>query len=339
MVGSRRAAAGAAALLTAVALLATGCSSDSSTPENVREPAVPATTAPTASPAGTVTVLGAPARGMAVDPSTHVLAVQVEGPDRLLLRSSENPAGVARTVALPARAAQVSLSKPGGPFLVSVPGALLRVDQRSGDVTTVTLPGTPQAALQIDDQTTVVGTAEGEVLVLGADDTVTKTIAGLADVAALSYADGTLVALDRKQTSVTQVNLDDGDLGTSLRAGQGAVNGTTDRYGRMLVVDVELGQLMVFTADPLLMRQRFPVANQPYAVAYDPTTDLAWVTVTGRNQVVGYAMGGGEPVERYRLDTVAQPETVAVDSASGAVLVASASGGGLQRVVPGGGTR
>jgi len=135
------------------------------------------------------------------------------------------------------------------------------------------------------------------------------------------------------------VDLSKGTLGESLRAGEGATNAVTDRFGRVLVTDTAGGELLEFSASPLLLRQRYPVPGAPYALAYDPKTDIAWVTLTDRNQVVGYDVAGGEPVERYRFDTVAQPDAVAVDAISGAVLVASAAGVGVQRIKPTGGSR
>jgi DNA-binding beta-propeller fold protein YncE len=102
----------------------------------------------------------------------------------------------------------------------------------------------------------------------------------------------------------------------------------------VLVTDTRGGELLAFSAGPLLMRQRYPVPGVPYALAYDSRRDLVWVTLTERNEVVGYYVAGGEPVERYRFPTVRQPNAVAVDPESGRVFVASADGGGVQVVQP-----
>ena len=89
--------------------------------------------------------------------------------------------------------------------------------------------------------------------------------------------------------------------------------------------------------DPLLLRQRYPVPGSPYGLAYDAQRDLAWITLTARNEVVGLDVAGGEPVERYRFPTVQQPDSVAVDPPSGRVFVGSASGAGMQVIDPGAG--
>jgi len=59
-----------------------------------------------------------------------------------------------------------------------------------------------------------------------------------------------------------------------------------------------------------------------------------WVTLTGRDEVVGLGVAGGEPVIVHRLPTVHQPDAVAVDPVSGRVFIVSASGAGLQVIDP-----
>lgn len=334
MMGSRTAAGALVVLATAASLLLSGCSGADGSSLTVRVPPTPAVAPATAAPAGTVTDLGAAVRATVLDSSTTTLALLVDAPDRVLLLNTANLSAPPRTVPLPARPAQLTLSAPGGPLFVAVPGALLRVDQASGAVSTTKVDGNVVSALQLVDGKVVVGTGEGKVMTLAADGAVQQSISGLAEASVLAATPQGLLVLDRKQTAVVSVNLDQGTLGTSLRAGEGASNAATDRFGRLLVTDTEDGELLAFSQDPLLLRQRFPVPGAPYALAYDPKSDLAWVTLTATNQLVGFDIAGGEPVERYRFPTVAQPDAVAVDSSTGAVLVASASGGGLQRIAP-----
>lgn len=334
MVGTRRAVLTAAV----VGLLLAGCSNSADGSSlTVRVPATAAAAPTSAAPAGTLTPLSAALHATVLDASTRVLAVLADSPDRLLLLNADALDEPPRTVALPASPAQVSLSAPGGPLLVAIPGALLRVDERSGAVTTTKVDADVRSAVQLPDGATAVGTADGAILTLGSDGTVAQRITGLAAVDVLVSTSQGLTALDTKQTAVQAVNVDKGTLGQGLRAGDGATHAVSDRFGRVLVTDTDGGELLAFTASPLLLRQRFPVPGAPYALAYDADTDLVWVTLTERNQVVGYDVAGGEPVQRYRFDTVAQPDSVAVDSTTGAVFVASAAGGGLQRIVPEGG--
>ncbi|MGZ4574153.1 MAG: hypothetical protein ACXVXY_04025 [Mycobacteriaceae bacterium] len=328
--------------VVAACLLLAGCSGGaggSSLTIRVPATAAVAPASPAVKPVGTVTALGAAVQASVIDPSTRVLAVLADSPDRVLLLNVDDLAAAPRAVALPARAAQVTLSAPGGPLFVAVPGALLRVDQRTGAVATTKVDADVRSAVELPNGKTAVGTGDGQVLVLGSDGAVTQRIKGMAEASVLASTPQGLVALDRKQTAAISVDLDTGTLGAGIRVGDGATNAVTDRFGRVLVTDTDGGELLELSAGPVMLRQRFPVPGAPYALAYDPKTDLAWVTLTATNQVVGYDVAGGEPVERYRFDTLAQPEAVAVDSSTGAVLVASASGAGLQRIAPAGGSR
>ncbi|GAB3889605.1 hypothetical protein GCM10029964_059590 [Kibdelosporangium lantanae] len=130
------------------------------------------------------------------------------------------------------------------------------------------------------------------------------------------------------------VDVPGGKIGAGQRAGKGATNAVVDRFGRVLVTDTRGGALLAFSVNPVLLKQNYPVPGAPYGIAYDPRRDLAWVTLTERNEVVGYYVAGGEPVEKYRFATVVQPNSVTVDPGSGRVFVASATGGGVQVVQP-----
>jgi sugar lactone lactonase YvrE len=328
--------------VVAACVLLAGCSGGadgSSLTVRVPATAAVAPASPTVKPVGTVTPLGAAVQASVIDPSTRVLAVLADSPNRVLLLNVDDLAAAPRAVALSARAAQVTLSAPGGPLFVAVPGALLRVDQRTGAVATTKVDADVRSAVELPNGKTAVGTGDGQVLVLGSDGAVTHRIKGMAEASVLASTPQGLVALDRKQTAAISVDLDTSTLGAGIRVGEGATNAVTDRFGRVLVTDTDGGELLELSAGPVMLRQRFPVPGAPYALAYDPKTDLAWVTLTATNQVVGYDVAGGEPVERYRFGTLPQPDAVAVDSSTGAVLVASASGAGLQRIAPAGGSR
>jgi hypothetical protein len=143
-----------------------------------------------------------------------------------------------------------------------------------------------------------------------------------------------VVVLDRLRTAVFSVDVAAGKVGEGLRAGDGAANAVADSYGRVLVTDARAGALIAFSASPLVMRQRYPVPGGVYGIAYDAKRSLAWVTLTGRNEVVGFDVRGGEPVEKYRFPTVRQPDSVGVDDQSGRVIVGSAAGEGTQVIQP-----
>ena len=161
-----------------------------------------------------------------------------------------------------------------------------------------------------------------------------RTIPGFVDAARLVPAGTKVGVLDRGRSAVSLVDISSGETSPALRAGNGAAGAVADRFGRMLVTDARDGELLALAGDPLLLRQRFPLPGAPYGLAYDARRDLAWVTLTARNEVVGLDVAGGEPVVVHRFPTVHQPDAVAVDPVSGRVVVVSASGAGLQVIDP-----
>ncbi|EWM09917.1 lipoprotein [Kutzneria sp. 744] len=210
----------------------------------------------------------------------------------------------------------------------------MRITLPTGAVDKITLPGGPVAANTKGNQTLVALHDTKSVAVMTGDKT-DRTITGLASAdQALPVDDGKAVVLDRLRTAVFDLDPAAGTVGAGLRAGDGATNAVTDKYGRVLVTDSRGGELLVYKPDTLVELQRYPVAGGPYGIAYDPHRDLAWITLTAVNQVVAYDVAGGEPVERHRVPSVRQPNSVAVDPSTGRVLVASADGGGVQVITP-----
>lgn len=330
MPGAPRAALPAALL---VAGLVAGCGGNGRPAQPVVALPIAPAPAPPSGPvaAGTVTPLGAPATQVVVDPSTATVAVALVDPPRLLLNTL-NGTAAPRQVALPGPAADLVLAADGGPLLVAVtaPGSLVRVPLDGGSPITTDLDGPAYGAIAMG-QTTVV--AMGNRLTV-LDGSSSRTIPGFVDATRLVPAGTKVAVLDRGRSAVSLVDISSYDAGPALRAGNGPAAAVSDRFGRMLVTDVRDGELLVFAGDPLLLRQRFPLPGAPYGVAYDPRRDLAWVTLTARNEVVGLDVAGGEPVVVHRFPTVHQPDAVAVDPASGRVVVVSASGAGLQVVDP-----
>ncbi|MDH6281245.1 hypothetical protein [Prescottella agglutinans] len=319
-----------ATAIGAALLLLTGCSStkDGDNLQTI-EPATAAVSPAGATPTGTVQNLGRSIDALAFDPSSKTTAILADGGTHLLLQAQG--AAEPRDVALDGRAAQIDVASDGR-LLLPMDGRVQTVDAASGEKKSITVDGDARSAVLLSDGKLAVGLANGKIQILDANGAVSETISGLASVDALALTKGTLSALDRRQTSLTEIDVDDSSLGMALRAGEGATQLATDEYGRILVTDTGGDELLVFTTDPLIMRQRYPIPHSPYGVAYDERTDLVWVTVTGDNKVIGYDISTGIPVEKARYDTVRQPNSVIVDTAGGALLVGSATGDGLQRI-------
>ncbi|QLY28385.1 YncE family protein [Nocardia huaxiensis] len=313
---------------TVVTLLA-GCSStDDASGKPTIEPPSPAV-APAASvtPTGEI-IPSSPVRLLLAEPSTGILGkVLTDTPDLYL---EDLAAKSMRTVPLGATATALALGKPGE-FLVGVPGQVLRIDAATGKTTVVTVDGEVRSVALRGDGL-VVGLGDGKVLLVDANGALQQTISGLVSADVVDASDEQVVVLDRRQTLISELNLADDRLGLSLRAGDGAVNMIGDHFGRRIVLDTAGGELLVYTADPLVLHQRFPVGSSPYALAYDQRSETVWVTLTGSNEVVGYDLSTGIPVEVGRYPTVRQPNSVTIDSRTGDMFVGSATGDGLQRI-------
>ena len=286
------------------------------------------------------------------DGATHQLAV---------LGPSENPADPAapasltqfgdphvapRVVALPGPATALTGDGRGTAYL-STRGGYFAVDLSTGHTERVGV-----ADSQTVDFTAIARHADGR-LVLGSSDGAVYTLgfpapggAGTATVAsrnkifarvdALVTQGDTTVVLDRGQTSVTTIGAD-GHVQQALRAGLGATTLAADSLGRVLVADTRGGQLLVYGVDPLILRQAYPVRQAPYGLA--GSKELAWVSQTASNVVIGYDLSTGIPVERVRYPTVQQPNSLAFDEASGTLYVVSGSGAGVQVIEHAAGTR
>jgi len=338
----------ALALLLAASLLGTsllaGCSSKLTDPGPATiEPAGAAVSPPPGRPpVGDVLALGGRATAALFDTATSSLVVFTPGTDPPTpgTLTIVGPTGAARPVMLPAGATAIAGNGEGAVY-ATLRGGFVTVDLATGRLTETAIEGhgaTDFTALtRRADGRLLVGSAAGAVYVLadqtGSDQTGSIQTGVIAETAIFSRVDAivtegeTAVVLDRGQTSVTALN-QQGAAQQALRAGLGATTIAADPAGRVLVTDTRGGQLLVFSVDPLIQRQGYPIGESPYAIAGSKT--LVWVSQTGINSVAGYDLGTGIPVEKVRYPTVRQPNSLAFDEVSGTLYVVSGSGDGIQ---------
>ena len=348
----------ALALFLATSLLGTsllaGCSSKLTDPGPATiEPAGAATSPPPdRPPAGDVLALTGRPTAALFDPTTSSLAVFTPGADPQAPGTLTiiGPAGAARPVALPAGTTAIAGDGKGAVY-ATTRGGFVTVDLATGGLAATTIDGHDAteftAVARRVDGRLLVGSAAGAVYVLadqtgsgqtssgqtgsgqtGSDQTrVTAETTIFSRVDAIVTEGETAVVLDRAQTSVTALN-QQGAVQQALRAGLGATTIAADPAGRVLVTDTRGGQLLVFSVDPLIQRQGYPIGESPYAIASSNT--LVWVSQTAINSVAGYDLGTGIPVEKVRYPTVRQPNSLAFDEVSGTLYVVSGSGDGIQ---------
>ena len=343
----------ALALFLATSLLA-GCSSKLTDPGPATiEPAGAATSPPPdRPPAGDVLALTGRPTAALFDPTTSSLAVFTPGADPQAPGTLTiiGPAGAARPVALPAGTTAIAGDGKGAVY-ATTRGGFVTVDLATGGLAATTIDGHDAtdftAVARRVDGRLLVGSAAGAVYVLADQTSSGQTGSGQTDsgqtgsnqtrvtaettifsrVDAIVTEGETAVVLDRAQTSVTALN-QQGAVQQALRAGLGATTIAADPAGRVLVTDTRGGQLLVFSVDPLIQRQGYPIGESPYAIASSNT--LVWVSQTAINSVAGYDLGTGIPVEKVRYPTVRQPNSLAFDEVSGTLYVVSGSGDGIQ---------
>lgn len=318
-------------------LLVAGCSDDSSdAPETVSlEPLSniesPETSTP---PSGSVVASPTGLHSITFERTTRTVVGLEDDSRTLVVFDAARADGAPRSIALPDAAADV-VAVGDGTVLLPMDGSLGHADLRSSEaapVDTTPVDGNLLSAAVLPDGRFAAGDDHGLVHIVDPATNESQTIEGLSSVDALAATEHGLAALDRHQTSLTQVDVEDGSLGLALRAGTGAARLDTDRFGRILVTDAAGSELLVYSSDDLLLRQRFPVGAQPWGVTYDDKSDVVWVSTPADNEVVGYTLDTGIPVEKGRFSTVRQPDSIAVDSETGDLFVGSASGEGLQRI-------
>jgi DNA-binding beta-propeller fold protein YncE len=334
----------ALALALLPALLA-GCDDDD---EGRREPAPPPPAAQrtpfpptaaepaaaprlTARPPGRVVPVGNGPEGVVVDGETGLAAVGLREPDQLALVDARTGA-IRRRVELPAAPRHLQLAGPGGPVLVSAEGAdaLVEVSLPGGEVRTTRVGDQPHDATALDGRRYVIDELASTISVVEGGR--------LARRVPVDVQPGGIVAVGERLAVISvqayTVELFDPGLlrgGGSRNAGLGPTHVVADDRGRLYVTDTRGDAVVVFQTSPRLRWvQRVETPGSPYGIAHDDARDRLHVTLVGRNEIVSFDTDGDRPRRLRTQRTVRQPNTLAVDPRSGALVVASRTDGTLQ---------
>jgi DNA-binding beta-propeller fold protein YncE len=341
----RQPAVAIAVLGTAVAALA-GCGSSSAPPVATPLPTAPEpAVSPPAPPdlPGQITDLSGAPEGIAVTAS-GVVAVNVRQPAGLVIApiTALGAAPARRTVPLAGEARHLTLGGPDGPALVA--------EEPTDRFVTVALPGgqvgatttvghQPHEAFQVGTTTWVANELGNNASLVRNGQVVRVVPAPLQPGGGAASPDGSHAVIvgvrGRRITEYTAA----GDIVGSANCGAGPTHTATGSGGLFWVMDTNGGAVLGFTLTATGPKQvaTIPVGagSKPYGVAYDAARRTLWVTLTGYDQVLGLTFDGTRVTQRRRFATVQQPNSVAVDPATGQVVVTgSTPAGHLQLLQP-----
>ncbi|MQA12934.1 MAG: YncE family protein [Pseudonocardiaceae bacterium] len=325
-----------------LALLASGCGVERSDPA-ARDPGSrlppPAETAnspeQTRTPSGDVVAIGPIAEGVVADPRTGLVAVGLRDPFRLALVDGAS-GEVRREVPLSGHLRHLQLEAPGGPVLVPAESAnaLLRVALPAGEVISrVGVDRFPHDATATAGGSIVVANEFGGTVSVVEGGRVVHAFGNATQPGGVDAVGERVGMVDVRENSLTVYDIPGRRRIAELPAGEGTTHVVTGPRGRLLVADTEGDAITIFGLDPEpRMLDRLPLPGSPYGISYDDARDWLWVTLTATNEVVGIDFAGGAPRVAVRLPTIRQPNTVAVNSATGRVFVASPTEGALQLI-------
>ncbi len=143
-----------------------------------------------------------------------------------------------------------------------------------------------------------------------------------------------VVRLNNADTTVQDLDWQSGRQGGTLRAGLGVGGAATGPEGMVLAADATGNQVLVYnTEDIIRLQMTAPVAESPWAVAWELPEQLAWVSSTAVNKAEGYSLSTGVPIKHAGFATVADAQSM-VALPDGTLVLASATGDGIQVVSP-----
>jgi len=120
-----------------------------------------------------------------------------------------------------------------------------------------------------------------------------------------------------------------------IDAGEGPTHVRAGPDNRFYVTDTRGDAVLIYGARPEPERLgRVSLPGSPYGIAIDPRRNHLWITLTAEQSVVQFALEGDSLREISRYPSVRQPNTVAVDPASGRVFVTGKADGQLQILEP-----
>jgi len=282
--------------------------------------------------------LGGAPEGIAVIRSGTV-AVSVRDPNQVVLFELSTPAK-RRTVPLSGSARHLFLGGPDGPLLIPQESddRFVALGLPGGQVLeTVPVGRQPHDSIAVGPDTVFVADELADTIHIVRNGAVTRVVPAPIQPGGMASApDGSvMVTVGVRGRRITAYRTDGSTLGTA-NSGAGPTHAVTGSDGLYWVVDTNGGAILGFRVDGHGPHQvaRLPVGIKPYGIAYDERRSTLWITLTGTNQLVGLHLKGKSVSSRVTYATVQQPNTVAVDDASGEVIVTGSTPQGALQFIP-----
>lgn len=139
-----------------------------------------------------------------------------------------------------------------------------------------------------------------------------------------------LLEVNRPETSIHEIVLDESRAGSGLRAGLGVGPAAVGKDGTVAAADVKGNQLLVYTAgDIVRLHSSTPVPEGPWAVWVDSDRGLVWVASTVDGVLTAYDISSGTALKAAQLPTIADVRALAPDG-DGGLVAYSGTGAGAQ---------
>ena len=294
-------------------------------------------------PGAVVPLAGAP-EGIAIT-AGGVVAVNVRGPAGLAIRP-KGQAGATIVVPTAGEARHLTLAGPDGPALVP--------QEPTDHLVEVALPGgtqvasggvgrQPHEAFAAAGSIVWVANEFGNSASLVKGGTVVRTVpVPLQPGGGAPSGDGRYVDVVGVRARRLSEFTPTGTLVGTVNCGAGPTHTVSGDGDLVWVNDTSGDEVLGFALTPTGPKQVATIptgkGSRPYGDAYDPLTHTLWVTLTGTDTLLGLTLKGAAVQRRVSFATVRQPNSVALDHATGQVVVTgSTTDGALQFIDPPGG--
>ncbi len=297
------------------------------------EPGHDATAAATL--AGHSVKVGADPQGIAVASAAGLVAVGVHSPTASIDLLSATTGRFVKRVPIAGAPRHLAVAGPDGPVLVP--------EERRDELLELSLPSDRTHSYRVGHFPHAVAATGGRVFVGNErGGTISeilpsgqvKRITGFTQPGGLAPVGADMAVVDVAKFTLSLLDLRTGKVLKRLPAGQGPTHDAADA-GRIYVLDTRGDAVLTYSASPFRMVGRTPVAGSPYGIAIDPVRHRLWVTETGTNRLAELTLTGRLPRIVRTYATGVQPDTVAVDTATGDVFVANQVAATVQMITPG----